>query len=307
MVKILKIITAVGSENLNNVLKREKEFEVLENDIFYQEGILEYLEKNNGVDVLILYEKLDGDMEVIDLIKSIKNFNNEIIIFFILENRNEDLEKLLEKENIKNIFINGEIKISELIVMLKNLKVNGDEKLQQEIKTLKEIINKKEEQILKYQNQIKPKNLKKVITIIGRKKSGKSLILSNLKTITDGGFEFNEIDIDNFLEIEKANKETYKFIIVCEMDIEKIKYNRKILDKLLFKNLIKPQNTNIIFNKLDKYSINKKIAKNVFYEFKVIGNIKLNNYPNFLENEKNFYKRENKKLIKEYSKIIENV
>ena len=55
MVKILKIITAVGNENLNNALKKEKDFEILENDIFYQEGILEYLEKNSDVDVLILY------------------------------------------------------------------------------------------------------------------------------------------------------------------------------------------------------------------------------------------------------------
>lgn len=307
MVKILKIITAVGNENLNNNLKKEKDFEILENDIFYQEGILEYLETNNNVDVLILYENLDGEMDVINLIKSIKKFNDEIIIFLILENKSDEIENLLSKENLKNIFVNEEIKISELIEKLKKLKLNSDENLKEEIKVLKEIINKKEEQILKYQNQYKNEKLKKMITIIGKEKSGKSLILNNLKTITDSDFDFNEININNFLEIKKANKETYKFIIVCEMDIEKIKYNREILNKLLFKNLIKPQKTNIIFNKIDKYSVNKKIAKNIFNEFKIIGNIKLNNYPSFLENEKNNYKIENKKLIKEYLKIIQKI
>ena len=307
MVKILKIITAVGNENLNNALKKEKDFEILENDIFYQEGILEFLETNNNVEVLILYEKLEGEMDVINLIKNIKKFNNEIIIFFILENKNDELESLLKNENIRNIFFNEEIKIPELIEKLKHLKTNNDENLKEEIKALKEIINKKEEQILKYKNQNKPKNLKKIITIIGRKKSGKSLILNNLKNIAENNFEFKEIDINNVFEIEKVNEETYKFIIICETDIEKIKDNRKALNRLVFKNLIKPQKVNIIFNKIDKYSINKKIARNVFGEFKIIGNIKLNNYPSFVENEKNNYKRENKKLMREYLKVIEKI
>ena len=34
MKKILRIITAIGNENLNNILKSEKEFEIIEKDIF---------------------------------------------------------------------------------------------------------------------------------------------------------------------------------------------------------------------------------------------------------------------------------
>ena len=130
----IRILTAIGNQNLNNTLKKEKEFEILENDIFYREGILEFLEKNKNIDILILYEKLYG-----------------------------------------------------------------------------------------VENKI---NLKKI---------------------------------------------------------------------------------NIIFNKKNKYSINKKIAKNIFKEFKIIGNIKLNNYCDFLLNEKNNYKIENKKLKKIYLKIIKKL
>lgn len=53
-----KIITAIGNPNLNFKLKKEKEFEIIAEDIQYQEGILEYLEKDNNIDYLIVSELL---------------------------------------------------------------------------------------------------------------------------------------------------------------------------------------------------------------------------------------------------------
>ena len=82
---------------------------------------------------------------------------------------------------------------------------------------------------------------------------------------------------------------------------------QKIINKLISNHKINPQKINIIFNKINKYSINRKIAKNIFKEFKIIGNIKLNNYCDFLLNEKNNYKNENKKLKRQYLKIIKNI
>lgn len=304
--KIIKIITAIGNENLNNILKKEKDFEILENDIFYKEGILEFLEKNKKIDILILYEKLSGEINLIDLIKNIKKINNEINIFFILENKNEELENLLKIENIKNIFYNNEINISEFINKLKNVKINNNEKLEEEIKLLKNIINKKDEEILKYKNN--NLNDKKTIIILGEDNAGKTLILNNLKNIIDdkNKYEFKEININDFFEI-KNNNNIYKFIFIIEMNLEKIKLNKKIINKLIKENKINFKKINIIFNKINKYSINKKIAKNIFCEFKIIGNIKLNNYCDFLINQKNNYRKENKKLKKMYFKIIKNL
>lgn len=313
MRKILKILTAIGDQNLNNNLKKEKMFEIVENDIFYKEGILEFLEKNKKIDILILYEKLSGEINLINLIKNIKKINNEINIFFILENRNEELENLLKKENIKNILYINEIDINNFIGTLKNIKINNNEKLEEEIKLLKNIINKKDEELKKYKsnnfNNLNKKDNKNLITIIGEDNVGKTLILNNLQNITKNknDFEFKEININNFFEIEKLDKITYKFIFIFELNLEKIKINRKIINKLIFENKINSQKINIIFNKVNKYSINKKIGKNIFYEFKIIGNIKLNNYCDFLLNKKNNYKKENNKLKKEYLKIIKKI
>lgn len=313
MRNILKIITAIGNENLNKILQQEKEFEIMENDIFYKEGILEFLEKNKDIDILILYEKLSGEINLINLIKKIKKINNEINIFFILKNKNDELENLLKIENIKNIFYNDEIKIDEFIENIKKSKINNNEKLQEEIILLKNIINKKDEELLKYKNNnfenLENKKRKKTITIIGGEKVGKSLILNNLKNIINNKneFEFVEININDFFGIEKIINNTYKFIFVFEISLEKIKLNKKILNKIIIKNKINIKRINIIFNKINKYSINKKIAKNIFYEFKIIGNIKLNNYCDFLLNKKSNYKKENKKLEKQYLKIIKQL
>ena len=221
MIKIIKILTAIGNQNLNTILKKEKDFEIIENDIFYKEGILEFLEKDKKIDILILYEKLSGEINIINLIKKIKIINSEINIFFILEDKNEDLENLLKIENIKNIFYNNEINIEDFIIKLKNTKINIEEKLEKEIKLLKNIIQKKDEELLKYKNND----------------------INNYKFFSN---------YNNSCEKENINKEKKYFVNILKNNPNKkiiaIKNNEKI---------------EIIIHKINKYYINKKIAKNV--------------------------------------------
>ena len=302
--KKIKVLTAIGNENLNNILKEQDEFEILENDIFYKEGILEFLEKNNDVDILILYENLAGEINIINLINKIKIINNEINIFFILENKNDELEKILKKENVKNIFYINEINVNDFIEKIKNTKINNNEKLIEEINLLKNIINKKDEELIKYKNN--DFENKKLIIFIGEGDVGKTTILNNFKNIilNKNKYEFEEINIENFLEVKNN---AYKIIFILERKIDKIKLNKKIINELIIKNKINSEKINIIFNKINNYSINKNIAKNILKNINIIGNIKLNNYPDYLINEKNNYKKENKKLIKYFSKITKKI
>ena len=308
--KRIKILTAIGNENLNKILKEKNKFEVIENDIFYKEGILEFLEENKNIDILILYEKLSGEINIIELIKKIKIINKKINLFFILENKNEEKEKILKKENIKNVFFEDEININLIIEKIEKIKLNDNEKLIEEINYLKNIINKKNEELIKYQkNIINKKNEKKLIIIIGLEDAGKTTILNNLKNIIENKneYEFKEIDLKNYLEILKIKNEIYRIIFVIERRIEKIKINKKIINKLILENKINSEKINVIFNKINNYSVNKKISKNIYKKIKIIANIKLNNYPDYLMNKKNNYKVENKKLEKCYLKIIRRI
>ena len=308
--KRIKILTAIGNENLNKILKEKNKFEVIENDIFYKEGILEFLEENKNIDILILYEKLSGEINIIELIKKIKIINEKINLFFILENKKEEKEKILKKENIKNVFFEDEININLIIEKIEKIKLNDNEKLIEEINYLKNIINKKNEELIKYQkNIINKKNEKKLIIIIGLEDAGKTTILNNLKNIIENKneYEFKEIDLKNYLEILKIKNEIYRINFVIERIIEKIKINKKIINKLILENKINSEKINIIFNKINNYSVNKKISKNIYKKIKIIANIKLNNYPDYLMNKKNNYKVENKKLEKCYLKIIRRI
>ena len=302
--KKIKVLTAIGNENLNNILKNQNEFEILENDIFYKEGILEFLEKNNNVDILILYEKLSGEINIINLINKIKIINNEINIFFILENKNEEFEKLLKKVNIKNIFYINEININDFIEKIKNTKINNNEKLIEEINLLKNIINKKDEELIKYKNN-NVENKKNII-LIGEKNIGKTTILNNFENIIENKnkYEFNELNLEDYLKIKD---DVFNIIFILERRIDKIKLNKKIINELIIKNKINPEKINIIFNKINNYSINKNISKNLLENINIIGNVKLNSYNSYLINEKNNYKKENKKLIKYFSKIIKKI
>ena len=53
-----KIITALGNKELNEELKKQKKFQIISNDIPYQEGVLEILEKEKNIEFLILSELL---------------------------------------------------------------------------------------------------------------------------------------------------------------------------------------------------------------------------------------------------------
>ena len=217
---IINLLTAIGNDNLNNLIKQQKEFVVLEKDFLYKEAVLEYLEINKNVDIIILYEKLPGEIYLIDLVRKIKLINSEICIFIILESKNEELEKLLKIENIKKIFYNDEINLDEFITCLKNIKLDNSEKLQEEILLLKKLINQKDEEILSFKNsKIKKVNLdknKKIFTIIENNKI--------------------EINKDNINKLFIENKINLKKVQI-EINNKNFFINKKIA-KIVFKKMV---------------------------------------------------------------------
>ena len=74
----MNILTALKNPNINKKLKIETDFNIVGNDIQYQEGILEMLQQNNKIDLIILSELLPGEIEFKELINKIKNINKKI-------------------------------------------------------------------------------------------------------------------------------------------------------------------------------------------------------------------------------------
>lgn len=266
-----KILTALDNSEFHKKLKNIKDFEVYEKDIQYREGILDLLKINNKFDILIIYEKLSGEINIKQLIEKIKNIKNEIKIIFILENKNEELEEILLNENIRNIFYNEEINFKEFINKIKNINLSEEEILKKEIDKLNKIIFSQNNELIKYK---KLNNINK-ITIISEKKTYediKDILIKNLN---------NKYRI-TFFNINNINNKKMYF----ENNIYILNNNFYEIEK--FKKFIKSNkntNINIIFI-VNKNQINIKILKCIFKKYVFLGKIKINKNNKYLLDKK---------------------
>lgn len=265
-----KIITALAEPQLNNELKKEKDFIVIGKDIQYQEGVIEILETEKEVDFLIISEALPGNEKIENLIEKIKQINNEVNIVIILENKKEELEKNLYSKNVYLILYN-KIEIKEIIKLIKNKKEGENEKIKKEINDLKKIIieqNSKNKQNKKQKiKEVKELNSQKeIICILGSGGVGKSIFTVNLaksliyskKKILIIDFDILNNSLHTILGVKKYSEKISK----------KIKENNLIKDKICLKEL--------------KIKINKRIdlisGINLLFDSKYkIDNIQFNN------------------------------
>ena len=187
-----KIVTAIGNKNINLKLKQEEKIEVIGEDIQYEEGVLELLEREININFLIISEEIVNKNKLINLIEEIKIINKYIKIILILENKDEELENILFGKGIYKIIYNNQMTITDLIKILN--KKDDEDELKKEIINLRKLImensqknnlnnfkNKFTEKIYKIKNTEKNKIINnEIISISGPSGVGKSIISVNL-------------------------------------------------------------------------------------------------------------------------------
>lgn len=326
-----KILTAINNPNLNKKLSEQEFIEIPYKDIQYKEAILEILNEDNYFDIIIINEKLPGEINFIELIKKINKINKKIKIIIILEKEDEIKESELKKININNIYYNNKITLEYLIKIIKEKEINKEEELKKEINELKQIIkmneikniknmpnnNKKffsKNKIFYYKELFKKpilliKNIKykqkeinikeickgRVINVIGYKATGKSVITLMLaKVLSDKNYR---ILIINFSS-EEINFYSYMFNY-SKGDTKKFYIKKKHFYR---------KSKSINFQKSNKINIKnlklkKEILKNKIYKFKNFYNIE-KNINNILKNyNKNIKILNINKLNKNYFEI----
>ena len=242
--KIRKIITAIGTNELNLRIREKNDYkfyEVIGNDIPYQEGVLDILKGNFEINTLILSESLPGEFDDKKFIKEIKRINPCLEIMYFLKDEDDSLRNFLLENDVKKIFIDGENTIDEIWNSIKNDKNN----LNLEIEFLKKFIEEKNVSLntdefankLKIEKTAKEKILKtpKVIGITGYFGCGKTLFTAmlaksagkmNLKTIIVD-FDILNNSINNLFNISKYNR-NINFSSILEQHIVKINNNINI-------------------------------------------------------------------------------
>ena len=244
--KIRKIITAIGTNELNLRIREKNDYkfyEVIGNDIPYQEGVLDILKGNFEINTLILSESLPGEFDDKKFIKEIKRINPCLEIMYFLKDENNSLRNFLLENDVKKIFIDGENTIDEIWNSIKN--DNNENNLNLEIEFLKKFIEEKNVNLntdefvhkLKIEKTAKEKILKtpKVIGITGYFGCGKTLFTAmlaksagkmNLKTIIVD-FDILNNSINNLFNISKYNR-NINFSSVLEQHIVKMNNNINI-------------------------------------------------------------------------------
>ncbi len=304
MIKIKKIITAINNPNLNNKLNIENNIEVVCKDLQYKDAILDILNENNNVDIIIINNEIPSEINDDELIKKIKEKNNNIRVIYILEKINKNIQEILEKNNINEFYLNNEITIDKIIKIINKENINNFEN-----SLIKNNNTKKEKYYNKFfindnliknmKNKIKQKTNKnkiieekiksnyyenKIITISGPPNVGKTNFIINFykiiknKKILILDFDLNKKDIKLFLGIKKYYK------INRKIKKEKNKINNNYNNNI-FKNNV---NKIHLENNVDLISI-KELLKNKFNNI----NFDFLEFKNFIrdfwEKEKNNY------------------
>ena len=160
-----KIITALASPEVNIELKKYKNIEIIGNDIQYQEGVIETLEKNSQIDYIILSAILDGKYEIYTFVKKIKMINPKIKIILILEKENSENTEKLILSGVSHIFYNN-AEIKDILKIINNNKENENEELKEELQEIKKLLlennNKKDNKITLKNNKNLLKNKQKI-------------------------------------------------------------------------------------------------------------------------------------------------
>lgn len=231
MLKIKRIITALGNKNISFEKYKEKITQLC-SDIQYKEGILEYLELNPNVDYIIINENIPGEINTEELITEIKTINHKIRIILISKNNKVH-------ENVYRIF--NEYKIEKIIGT-----ICKEEK----------IYNQKTIPINNFFNEETKDG--EIITILGSNGIGKSIFsityASNIqdKKILIIDFDIINNNMHNLLGVEQYSKKIRKN---KNIDKERINISDFIINTKLGIDLI--SGLNLIFNYQKQPSPNK--------------------------------------------------
>ena len=235
-----KIISAIGSDVIEKLLKEMlPEYEIA-GDIPYQEGLFDIL-ANSEYDILVLNVNIEGIYNKYGIIERIRELNSNMKIIVIYEKEDKDYRNFLFSKGIYDFLIQENASIEELIDIIKREDIPA-ENLQSEIVTLKKLLDDKPK-VIKETKVCTKIQRQSVITISGDNGSGKSTIAANLAyTIAKNTslkvllIDFDTISgsIEEFFRVNKMPKKP-EYILSTDK-ASSLNYMVDAIDKRIFDN-----------------------------------------------------------------------
>jgi Flp pilus assembly CpaE family ATPase len=171
--KMKKVLTALGNPTLNNELKKYEKYDVLYDDLIYQEAVTDVLDKT-GTDILVLSGLLQGQYDMVEFINLIKKKNRTLRIILIIDEITDETRNILISKGVFDIFCDSEIDVTDIVEA-----IDREEPINKRIEAVKEVIREK------YNTQketiyISKTQKQEIITVCGTNGSGKSTVLRNI-------------------------------------------------------------------------------------------------------------------------------
>ena len=142
----MKILTALNSSALYNKLNKffkSSKNVLLNKDIVYKEGILEFLKTNNDINILVLNTNIEGTIDIYFLIKEVLEINKYIEIIAIINKEDLELRKFLSSYNINKVLIEGEFYLENLVGLITNDQNIKQKLIEKEIDELRKLVFEK--------------------------------------------------------------------------------------------------------------------------------------------------------------------
>lgn len=249
----------MGNDTLNRELKKYREFDVYEDDLFYQEAVLDSL-SNEKFDVLVVSALLQGQFEFTDFIEKVRKHDMTMRIIVVTDELSASTKRKLAECDITDVYLDDEVEMSDMIDAISR---------EDPIRKKYERANKKDNEVPEtsryiahgYMNVSEPKNQnydtslayqgnsfpntvtqkQEIIAVSGINGSGKSTIAANFARVL-------------------AGKTTSKVLLI---DLDTLYGN---IDEILEINRI-PQNVEIVMDENKKCGLNyaaELISKNRF-------------------------------------------
>lgn len=242
-----KIIIGIKNKKVREEI--EKKYFQDKKIIFYKEAILEILEENKNINKIFISENLEGEINLLLLIKQIKKINNKIQIIIILLKENNKLKSELIKLGIKDIYLENKNK-SKIIHVWGGEYEDRKKFIEKEIDKTK---NNTNVEIMDFNKKQKNKNIYYLLVRNINEKKYDYIYINN----------YSNVSFNFLIKIIKLSQKNY---YLMNFEINKIIEEKNKINKIILK--ISKDKFKIIINKKIN-NIDDKIISNIFYPIKI--------------------------------------
>lgn len=238
-----RVLTALGNPALNNELRKYEKYDVVAEDLLYQDAVIDMLD-NEAIDSIIVSSLLQGQDDFFDFVERIKRKNSVARIVVITDEMGVTEKNNLANMGVFDVLYDDRVEISDVIDAIDRQEPFAKNVLM-ETKTEynAEDVYETVEYITKMQKQ-------EVIAISGPNGCGKSTFAVNLtkKLAQKSNAKILLIDLDtlngNIDEIMKINKSPQNVELLMDEDkkcglnyavdlIAKNRFDANVLDELV--------------------------------------------------------------------------